>query len=98
MYVSRAVQSIREDPIPGEAVTLLVTPADDTAIRPDLERVLDDCGGRLEGELDFGTLAVTVPQETVDAVCEVDGVETVETDATLSVTLDGAGEDVDYEE
>lgn len=99
MYVSRAVQTIRDDPVPDETVTLLVTPASDVGeVRAALEPVVDEHGGEIADELAFETLAVTVPQEAVEAVCATDGIEAVETDATLSMTPDGAGEDVSFEE
>ncbi|WEL22855.1 hypothetical protein [Halorhabdus sp. BNX81] len=91
MYVSPAVRSIREHPAEDESVTLLVRAADDvTAIRDRIETV----GGTIEESLEFETLAVSVPQTAVGAICEIDGIESIETDRTLTIDADGAGEDV----
>lgn len=93
MYVSPAVRSIREHPVAGESVTLVVE-ADEAAdaLAAALEEV-----GTVEAELEFETLRVTVPHERVDEVCALDGVATVQTDDTLSMGADGAGEDVRFE-
>ena len=56
MYVSPAVRSIREDPVAGESVTLLVEAADDAdALAAAIEEV-----GTVEAELQFDTLRVAV--------------------------------------
>jgi hypothetical protein len=94
MYVSPAVRSIREDPVAGESVTLLVEAADDAdALAAAIEEV-----GTVEAELQFDTLRVAVLHERVDEVCELDGVVAVETANTLVTDPDGAGEDVRFDE
>ncbi|MFB6150605.1 MAG: hypothetical protein ABEJ40_02240 [Haloarculaceae archaeon] len=93
MYVSPAVRSIRDDPIEGESVTLLLETDADTdpgAVADAVEAL--DC--TVEEELQFETLRVTVPHERVGDVCAVDGIATVETDGTLAIDAGGAGEDV----
>jgi hypothetical protein len=80
-YVSHAVRSIREDPIPGETVRLVVTPADD-ADRADLRAALDPIGEVVD-ELPFDRLLVAVDHERVGDVCALDAAEAVETDATI---------------
>lgn len=102
MYVSRPVRSIRDDPIPGESVRLLVSLADNlgdrsSAVEAAVRRTVTVHGGDVE-ELEFDTLAVTVPHEAVAELCDLEGVAAIETDDTLSVTLDGAGEDVEYDQ
>jgi hypothetical protein len=92
MYVSPAVRSIRDDPVAGESVTLLVEADGDTETDTVAGAVADL--GTVEAELAFDTLRVTVPHERVDAVCELDGVAVVQTDDTLTMGADGAGEDV----
>lgn len=94
MYVSPAVRSIREHPVPGEEVTLLLTVADDADVTA-VAGAVAERGGTVTDRLAFGTLAVAVAHDSVAAVCALDGIEAVETDDTLGVTLDGAGEDVD---
>lgn len=96
MYVSHPVRRLRESPREGETVTLLVTAADGAAV--------DDLAGRLaahgtvEERLRFGTVRVTVPHHAVDAVCDLDGVERIETATTLELDPTGAGEDVALDE
>jgi hypothetical protein len=92
MYVSPAVRSIRDDPIEGERVTLLLETSADGDVDALAEEVADL--GIVEAELAFETLAVTVSQERVAEVCNLDGIATVETANTLGIDPDGAGEDV----
>lgn len=92
-YLSHPVRRIREDPIAGETVGLLVS-ADEDA---DLDALADRLAevGTVEERLRFRTVKVTVDHGAVDAVCELSGVATVETVNTLAIDADGAGEDVD---
>jgi hypothetical protein len=96
MYVSPAVRSIREHPVAGESVALLVEGADDADV-DDLAARLEDVG-TVEAELEFETLRVTVPHERVGEVCALSGVASVQTDDALSMGADGAGEDVRFDE
>jgi len=96
MYVSPAVRTIRDDPIEGESVTLLVEVADDAAIE-DVAAAVEAAGGTVDEELQFRTLKATVAHERVGAVCAVEGIDHVETGNTLGIDTDGAegaGEDV----
>lgn len=95
MYLSRPVRAIRDDPIPGESVTLVMRLADD-ADPGAVAGAVRELGGDVERELRFGDLAVTVDHETVGAVCDLDGITAVETDNVHEIDLDGAGEDVEY--
>ncbi len=92
-YVSHPVRRIREDPVTGETVTLIVTAADDA----DLDALAADLAshGTVEEHLRFGALRVTVAHEDVDAVCTLATVARVETTNTLAIDADGAGEDVE---
>jgi uncharacterized glyoxalase superfamily protein PhnB len=92
MYVSPAVRPIRDDPVEGEQVTLLL----ETNADGDVDAVAEEAAdlGTVESELPFETLAVTVPHERVADVCDLDGVAVVETANTLDIDSDGAGEDV----
>lgn len=92
-YVSHPVRRIREDPIEGESVALRVTAADEDARGAVADAIADL--GTVDERLRFDGLRVTVPQESVGAVCEVPGVAAVETANTLAIDPDGAGEDVD---
>lgn len=96
MYVSPAVRSIRDDPIEGETVTLLVEVADDgdeNAVATAIEEV----GGSVRSRRRFGTLEVAVGHERVGEVCALSGLALVETDNAVSIDPDGAGEDVEYD-
>jgi len=94
MYLSHPVRRIREDPIEGEDVTLRVTAVDDERADALTERLT--AVGTVEERLRFGTLRVTVPQERLDEVCALEGIDAVETANTFTVDADGAGEDVEY--
>lgn len=93
MYVSPVVRTIRDDPMEGESVSLLLEVADEAAV-DEVAAALEDAGATVEEELEFRTLKATVAHERVGAVCELDGIETVETANTLGIDPDGAGEDV----
>jgi hypothetical protein len=93
MYVSRPVRALREDPTPGESASLLLRlgDADPGAVQTSVA----ECGGEVTAELAFETLSVVVPQEAVDELCDLGGLEAVETDAPLDVGAGDAGEDVE---
>ncbi len=94
-YLSHPVRRMREDPAEGEEVTLRVTSTDDA----DPEALADRLGGvgTVEEVLRFGALRVTVPQPRLDALCAVEGIESVETAETMGIEPGDAGEDVGAE-
>jgi hypothetical protein len=77
---------MREDPLEGEAAALVVEL--DDAERSDLEAALDDGDGTVERELQLGSLLVSVPEPSVDALCGTDGLARVETAGTLGLAID----------
>ena len=91
-YLSHPVRRMREDPA-SESVTLRVEARDDA----DVDDVAEAIGavGTVEERLRFGALRVTVDQRRLDDLVAVDGIEAVETDATLGVEGGDAGEDVE---
>ncbi|QGN07860.1 hypothetical protein Hrd1104_11480 [Halorhabdus sp. CBA1104] len=93
MYVSPAVRSIQRHPIDGETATLLVR-LDDAADVETVAEQIRECGGTIEQRLEFDALAITVDHSAVASICELDGLSAVETDDTLTMGADGAGEDV----
>jgi hypothetical protein len=98
MYVSPAVRTIVDDPLDGEPVTLLVEVDDE--YEPGIDVVADRIeaiGGAVEDRRRFGTLVVSLPQNRVTEVCELDGLAVVETDNAVTIDSDGAGEDVEYD-
>ena len=99
MYLSPVVRTLRDDPDPGETVTLLLSLAteDDeerAAVEEIIEETVVDEGGTVEEYLQFETVAVTIPQESIPAVCAIDGIASVETDDTIGITSGDAGEDL----
>ncbi|MBX0295911.1 hypothetical protein EGH23_13600 [Halomicroarcula sp. F27] len=97
MYVSRAVRSIREDPIEGEPVTLSLATDDDADLEA-VEAAVEDAGATVERRLQFDDLAVSVPQERVADVCQVDGLTTVETTDVITIaTGEATDEDVELD-
>ncbi|MFB6096705.1 MAG: hypothetical protein ABEJ74_04895 [Haloferacaceae archaeon] len=93
MYVSRPVRRMRDDPIAGERVSLLLEFADgDTADVDAVAGIAEEYGGDLETDLQFADVAVTLPEAGVAAVCALDGVERIETRDTLDHTPSGAEE------
>jgi len=95
MYLSHPVRRMREDPIRGETVSLVVTGESEKAT-PELEDAIEDAGASVEKQLQFGALEVTIPQERIDDLCTISGIESIETTNTVGVGGD-AGEDVGTE-
>ena len=97
MYVSRAVESLRADPVPDESVALVLTTDDDADVDA-VTRAVEACGGSVERHLQFDDLAVSVPQDRLDEVCAIDGLAAVETTDAISITTpDADDEDVQFE-
>lgn len=80
---------MREDPIDGEPVDLIVTAETD---REAVESALEETGVTVTDRLQFGALRVETEQQQVDSVCAVDGIESIETEHAVGVGGD-AGED-----
>ena len=91
-YLSHPVRRLREDPIAGEDVTLVVRAADGTDLNQ-LETAIGDAGGTVDERLQFESVRVTIAQEELDALCSVSGIAAIETDNVAGVGGD-AGEDV----
>ncbi|WP_250137739.1 hypothetical protein [Halorientalis salina] len=103
MYLSPVVRTLRDDPVPGETVTLVLSLADDAAdssatVEAAIEAAVEGVGGTVDEHLQFDTIAVTVPHDGISAVCDLDGVESVETAETIGITPGDAGEDLDPED
>lgn len=97
MYVSRAVEMIRDDPVSGASIGLVVETGEGVDVGGVVEE-LEDVGATVERELQFDDLVVDVGQEDVGAVCEVDGVVAVQTADAIGIHPDEAEEDFDPEE
>jgi len=83
-YLSHTVRSLRDDPIPDEEVRLVLTVADADA--EEIESTVESLGGEVVRELAFDRLLVAVAQTDIDAICSLDGISSVETDAVLGPT------------
>jgi len=91
MYLSHPVRRMRDDPVEGEEVTLIVEAGDRA---PDeVAAAVEDADGASEERLRFGSLRVTVAQDRLDAICSLDGIESITTDNAVGIGGD-AGEDV----
>jgi len=97
MYLSHPVRRMRDDPVRGASVSLVVTgeSEDETAVE-ELEAAVEDTGASVERRLAFGALEVTIPQELIADLCTLSGIESIETTNTVGVGGD-AGEDVGTE-
>lgn len=91
MYLSHPVRRLREDPVTGEDVTLVVELGDCSA--EELAETVESLGGEVEAELRFDSYRVRLAQESVDEFCELEGLATVETDGAVGYGGD-AGEDM----
>lgn len=98
MYLSPTVRTMRDDPHPDATVTLLVRPADGTD-PADLEAAIADAGATVRGRTRFGAVEAELPETAVADVCDVDGVEAIETTDVTRRDADatGAGEDVEFD-
>lgn len=85
MYVSHPVRRIRDDPIAGETVELVVAVDAAEATVEGVGDRIEAIGGEVLAELPFDSLRVSVAQEDVGDVCAVSGLERVETANTLSL-------------
>jgi len=88
VYCSHPVRRLREEPI-EESVDLVVEL--DGAGRGALDDAVAAAEGAVEAALGLGAYRVAVPGSGVDALCSAlpaDGVERVETAATLSLPVD----------
>jgi hypothetical protein len=103
MYLSHPVRRMREDPVDGEELTVIVRVA---AQGPDggvgevtdeaIERVIDNieaAGATVEDSLRFGSLRVRLSQDQIDDICEISDIASIETDNTIGLSGD-AGEDL----
>ncbi|SDJ58720.1 hypothetical protein SAMN05216226_105192 [Halovenus aranensis] len=94
---------MREDPVDGEELTVIVRVA---AQGPDggvgevtdeaIERVIDNieaAGATVEDSLRFGSLRVRLSQDQIDDICEISDIASIETDNTIGLSGD-AGEDL----
>lgn len=87
MYLSHPVRRMRDDPLPDEHVTLVIAFEED-GDRQAVADVVAEHDGDIERELQFADWAVRVPETAVAELCEVAGIERIETDNTLRLGPD----------
>lgn len=94
MYLSHAVRALRDDPIPGEQVTLIVRVGADSDVEA-VRAAARGVGADPLGTTEFDAVRVGVSQTGVGALLEElpDGVDAVETNAVTGYGGD-AGEDL----
>lgn len=85
MYLSHPVRRMREEPLAGEEVGLVV---ELDAGPGRLRETVEALGGSVEEELGYDCWHVTVPETAVDDLCDLPGVERIETAETISLGLD----------
>jgi hypothetical protein len=73
---------MRDDPFDDERAELRVHPETDDA-RSELTTLVSDLGGTVGRELQFGGVIVVVDETAVATLCELDGIERIETSDTL---------------
>ncbi|ELZ82387.1 hypothetical protein C453_14918 [Haloferax elongans ATCC BAA-1513] len=73
---------MRDDPFDDELAELRIEPTDDES-RTNLDERVSDLGGTVERELQFGGVVVSIPESDVASLCELDGIERIETVDTL---------------
>lgn len=81
---------MRDDPIQGEQTVLLIEFADSNAAA--VEEIVEEYDGELDRNMQFVDVAAAVPEEAVASLCELDGIERIETGDTLEQTPSGAEE------
>ena len=86
MYLSHPVRRIREDPLPGESIGLVVE-LEDGADPVTFEERVTEVGGTVDERLRF-SWRVTVPQERLDDLLSASDLERVETANTISLGLE----------
>lgn len=93
MYLSPAVRTIRTDPTPDEAVSLMLRVADDADPEAAVEPVADAV--EVGEPTQFGDVPVSLPETEVDAVIDAlpDVVKAVETADVVGMGI-SHGEDM----
>lgn len=97
LYLSHPVRRIREDPVTGESIPLVVELDDDDRLDK-LAATVTDLDGSVERNLGFSAHLVTIPEPAVDDLCDLDSVVRIETAETLSLGVepeatDGVGDE-----
>lgn len=87
MYLSHPVRHIRDDPMPGESVSLVVELTGDDRYDT-LVATVTDLDGSVDRDLGFSAHLVTLPEPAVEALCALDGIDRIETADTISLGIE----------
>lgn len=98
MYLSPVVRRLKADPTPGAEITLRVTFAENSDADPMLtaRKTIVTLNGRVDVELPYRALQVTVPEEAISSLCDIPGITAIETTDVLQPG--DAGEDIEIED
>jgi len=80
---------MRSDPGEGDVSLVVEFGAADADPPSSLARIVDDAGGAVERVLGFDCWLVRVPESAIEALCSLEGVDRIETAATLDLGVDG---------
>jgi hypothetical protein len=82
-FVEDEVAQLRENATSGESVTLVVGVTDGATQR--VRERIQAAGATSVETLPFNSLQVTIPETSVDTVCDIPGIESVEFDGGMEV-------------
>lgn len=86
-YLSHPVRHIRDDPMAGESVSLVVELAADDH-HDSLVSTVADLDGSVDRDLGFSAHLVTLPETAVADLCALDYLDRVETADTISLGVE----------
>jgi hypothetical protein len=92
VYLSHPVRRMCRDPLEDEEATLVLS-CDDGADLDAISDAVERAGGTVDARLQYHTLRVTIPEQAVSRLPDIDGVESIKTDNAVGIGGD-AGEDV----
>ncbi|EMA17173.1 hypothetical protein [Haloarcula amylolytica] len=82
-YIQKEVAHLRDDATSGSTVTLVLGVAD--GAMADVKEQVHEAGATSIEELPFNSLQATLPETSVDRVCDIPGIESVELDSGMEV-------------
>ena len=88
MYLSHPVRRMRSAPGEDDVALVVEFGAADEDPPEALARLVDDAGGAVEESLGFDCWQVRVPESAIEGLCSLDGVDRIETAATLDLGVD----------
>jgi hypothetical protein len=86
-YIQHEVEELRQDPQEGEWIDLLVGVDEDRT--DEAKDRLEEESATIERELAFGLFLVQVPETAINAICNIEVVESVELNDSLELLDQG---------